>query len=99
MLHKTGVFFLAMTGLLAWQSSLAIAESDLYVVTTADFETGSTALLRAGSQVAQIDLLAPIHGDAVARYHGGMIYIIERFLGDNIIVLNPADLGEFLSIA
>ena len=92
MLRKTGVFFLAMTGLLAWQSSLAIAESDLYVVTTADFETGSTALVRAGSQVAQIDLLAPIHGDAVARYHRGMIYIIERFLGDNIIVLNPADL-------
>ena len=92
MLRKTRAFFLAMTGLLAWQSSLAIAESDLYVVTTADFETGSTALMRAGSQVAQIDLLAPIHGDAVARYHGGMIYIIERFLGDNIIVLNPADL-------
>jgi hypothetical protein len=92
MLQKRGGFFLTVAGLLAWGSAAAIAESDLFVVTTADFETGSTALLAAGAEMAQTELLSPIHGDAVARYQDGKIYIVERFLGDNIIVLDPQDL-------
>ena len=75
----------------------AAAESDLFVVTTADFETGSTAILPAGGGDAELDPLSPIHGDAVARYHQGRIYIIERFLGDNVIVLEAGDPGSPLA--
>ena len=70
----------------------AVADSGIFVVTTADFETASSAFLPAGSSEPQLDLLSPIHGDAVARSHDGKIYIIERLFGDNIIVLDPADL-------
>ena len=67
------------------------AASDVFVVTT-DFQTGSTAYLPAGSEVAQTNLLT-VHGDAGVRYHGGMIYIINRLGQDNILVLDASDPG------
>ncbi len=92
MLQRTGGILLAVAGLWAWGSAPAAAESGIFAVTTADFQTGSTAFVAPGAASAEIDLLSPIHGDAVARYHQGRIYIIERLGGDNIIVLDPADL-------
>jgi len=70
----------------------AAGAADLFIATTsADFGTGSTALLAAGADEAQADLLN-IHSDAGVRYHAGMVYIINRMGQDNIIVLDPADL-------
>ena len=64
-------------------------QSPLFV-TTSNFETGSIALLAAGSHQADVNLLT-IHGDAVARYQRGKIYVINRFGQDNILVLDPQD--------
>jgi hypothetical protein len=30
-----------------------------------------------------------VHSDAVARYYGGLVYVVNRFGGDNIQILNP----------
>ncbi|MBM3280007.1 MAG: hypothetical protein FJY95_18320 [Candidatus Handelsmanbacteria bacterium] len=66
----------------------AAAQSPL-VVLTSDFQTGSLALLEAGGGAPRTDLLT-IHSDAVARYHDGRVYVINRLGQDNILVLDPA---------
>lgn len=67
----------------------AWAQSDLFVVTS-DFSTGSTALLRAGAEQADVNLFG-VHSDAVVRYRDGRIYVINRLGQDNIIALDAAD--------
>ena len=58
--------------------------------------------------VSTIDVLPPwssdiglesVHSDAVARYHDGLVYVVNRLYGDNIQVLDPHDgfatVGQF----
>ena len=71
-------------------AAVAFGQSPLFVTTT-NFETGSTAFLAAGAEEAEVNLLT-IHGDAVARFHRGKIYVINRLGQDNILVLDPRDL-------
>lgn len=66
----------------------AHAQSGLFVITS-DFATGSIAAMAPGAAAADVNLLA-IHADAVGRYHGGLVYVVSRRLGDNIIVVDPA---------
>ena len=81
-------------GLIVMLTIAAGAASDLLIATTsADFGTGSIALLAAGADETQADLLN-IHSDAGVRYYGGMVYIINRLGQDNILVLDPADLSN-----
>ena len=68
----------------------AVAQSALFVTTT-DFETGSTAFVPAGANMAEVNQLL-IHSDALVRYKEGKIYVINRLGQDNIIVLDPSDL-------
>ncbi len=65
------------------------AQSNLFIATS-DFSTGSTALLPSGAERADVNLLG-IHSDAVVRYHGDRIYVVNRLGQDNIIVLDAAD--------
>lgn len=59
------------------------------VVATTDFETGrlATLSLRAPRRVQYPD--SPIHDDAVIRTSGGRLFVVNRFLGDNIQLLDP----------
>ena len=50
-------------------------------------------------QVSTGDVLAPwsvdanlasVHSDAIAREHGGLVYIVNRLYQDNIQVLDPS---------
>jgi DNA-binding beta-propeller fold protein YncE len=61
------------------------------VVLTSDFQTGSIALLAPGAD-PRVNLLT-IHSDAVARYHQGRVYVINRLGQDNILVLDPGAPG------
>jgi hypothetical protein len=79
---------LAVSVLLLANSSSA--QSDLFVITT-DFSTGSTAFLAANAAEAEVNLLG-IHSDAVAHYHDGRVYIVNRLGQDNILVLDAMDL-------
>ena len=87
----TRMFFAA--GLLA--AAPLQAQSGLFVTTT-DFSTGSTAFWGGGDAGAETNLLT-IHSDAVGHYHDGRIYVINRLGQDNILVLDPADLGNPLT--
>ena len=77
-----------LAGLIA--AGAGFGQSPLFVTTT-NFETGSTAFLEAGAEEAEVNLLT-IHGDAVARFQRGKIYVINRLGQDNILVLDPGDL-------
>lgn len=54
------------------------------IVVTTDFETGAlaTAALRSPRRVTHPP--ARIHSDAVIRVSGGMVFVLNRFLGDNV---------------
>jgi len=60
------------------------------VIVTTDFETGllATVGVRPPHRVAHP--ATPIHSDAVVRVAGERVYVVNRFLGDNLQVLDPA---------
>lgn len=59
------------------------------VVVTTDFETGvlRTVGVARPRRVGSPD--ASIHSDAVVRVSGGMVFVLNRFLGDNVQRLDP----------
>ena len=60
------------------------------VIANTDFETGqlATVSVRPPRRVAHPD--SAIHSDAVIRVSGGMVFVVNRFLADNIQRLDPA---------
>src|SRR5439155_9024077 len=59
------------------------------VIVTTDFETGLLATV--GVRPHRVAHAAtPIHSDAVVRAAGERVYVVNRFLGDNLQVLDPA---------
>jgi DNA-binding beta-propeller fold protein YncE len=59
------------------------------VVVTTDFETGLLATVGVAPPHAVARLDVPIHSDAVVRTVGDRVYVVNRFLGDNLQVLDP----------
>jgi hypothetical protein len=62
---------------------------DFAFVTTTDFITGSSSSVWMDGSYGHSNNVAAIHSDAVARYFGGLVYVVNRFGGDNIQVLDP----------
>src|ERR1043166_8202454 len=62
-----------------------------FVIAT-DFETGSfgTISLDTPRVVVPANRERRVHSDAVARTFGGLVYVVNRFFGDNIQVLDPS---------
>ena len=60
------------------------------VVATTDFETGLLATVGVARPHAVGHPGSPIHADAVVRTVGDRVYVVNRFLGDNLQVLDPA---------
>jgi hypothetical protein len=58
------------------------------VVVTTDFQSGSIAIADADSSFRVVRDLTAIHSDAVARSFGDKTYVVNRFGGDNIQVLD-----------
>jgi DNA-binding beta-propeller fold protein YncE len=71
----------------------AVTEEQIAVITTTDYSSGNLASIAEGDSTAAIDLL-PIHSDNAVTAYGGYVYVIERKGGDNIIKLDPNNLGE-----
>jgi hypothetical protein len=61
----------------------------VFVVTT-DFDTGSYSLFPVGQPQQVARSLGEVHSDAVARTHGGIVYVVNRLGGDNIQAIDPA---------
>lgn len=64
------------------------AQSRAFVVTT-DFQTGGMSAIDLVTRAVSPDV-ASIYKDARARWHGGLIYVLNRFGADNMQILNPA---------
>jgi DNA-binding beta-propeller fold protein YncE len=64
----------------------------LALVIATDFETGSFATISLDEPriVMPTSRDRRVHGDAVGRSFGGLVYVVNRFLGDNVQVLDPA---------
>jgi len=59
------------------------------VVVTTDFETGLLATVGVARPHRVGHPGTPIHADAVVRVEDGRVYVVNRFLGDNLQVLDP----------
>src|SRR5262249_21174294 len=59
------------------------------IVIATDFETGEVATVGMGRSHAVAFPDAPIHSDAIVRAAFGRAYVVNRLLGDNIMVLDP----------
>jgi DNA-binding beta-propeller fold protein YncE len=59
------------------------------VVVTTDFETGLLATVGVSRPHGVGHPATPIHSDAVVRVSGDGVYVVNRFLGDNLQVLDP----------
>lgn len=64
------------------------AQSRAFVLTT-DFSTGGLSAVQLDTRAVTPDV-APVHSDAVARWHDGLLYVVNRFGQDNIQVIDPA---------
>ena len=62
------------------------------IVTTTDFATGSLATISSEGEVSVNILL--INSDATVVFYSGLVYVINRFGADNILVLDPEDLSN-----
>ena len=59
------------------------------VVVNTDFETGQLATVGVEAPHAVGHPPDPIHADAVVRVANGLVYVVNRFLGDNLQILDP----------
>jgi len=60
------------------------------VVVTTDFETGLLATVGERAPHPVGHPATPIHSDALVRVVGERVFVVNRFLGDNLQVLDPA---------
>ncbi len=66
----------------------AAAQGEAFVFTT-DFSTGSLSAVSLDTRAVSTDV-ASVYSDAVLRWYGGLLYVVNRFGQDNIQVIDPA---------
>jgi DNA-binding beta-propeller fold protein YncE len=66
-----------------------LEDASAFVLTT-DFATGSFAVFPLQQPESVARNLERIHSDAVARAHGGLVYVVNRLGGDNVQAVDPA---------
>jgi len=75
-------------GLLLAPTVAGAAETKVFAFTS-DFSTGSLSFADLATREVTPDV-AMVGSDAVLRYSGGLLYVVNRFGGDNIQVIDPA---------
>ena len=71
-------------------AAAARAEEPWVAVVATDYVTGKLATLDSSAPWSPSCDLSSICSDAVARYHDGLIYVVNRLGCDNIQVIDPA---------
>ncbi len=84
------VHVLALAAVLGVASASHLPAQDFAFVITSDFITGSSSRVLTDGSHATLNDVAPVHSDAVCRYFDGLVYVVNRFGGDNIQILDPA---------
>lgn len=70
-------------------AAVRAAETQGFVFTT-DYSTGSLSAVDLDTRVVTPDVAPGICSDARLRWYGGLLYVVNRFGCDNILVLDPA---------
>jgi len=78
----------SLAALLLVPCAALAAQSKAYVITS-DFVSGGLSVVDLSTRVPTSDV-EPVHSDARIRWHGGRIYVLNRFLQDNVQVIDPA---------
>lgn len=65
------------------------ASTRAFALTTDFFSPGGLSVVDLDTRAVQVDV-ASVHSDAVMRWHDGLLYVVNRFGGDNIQVIDPA---------
>jgi hypothetical protein len=88
------IFFAAILGLGISGVGQGVIAQQMAVITTTDYNIGGNlASIVEGETTAATNLLL-LHSDLVVTAYEGYVYVIERKGGDNIIKLDPNNLGE-----
>jgi hypothetical protein len=77
-----------MLWLVCAASPAGAAETRAFVLTT-DFSTGKLSVANLDTRAVTKDV-ATVYSDAVMRWYGGLLYVVNRFGQDNIQVIDPA---------
>jgi len=86
MTSRTTRFVLPLLALLAGPDLAAAAQTTAYVFTT-DFSTGSLSAVNLDSRAVSQDI-EPAGADAVLRWHGANLNVVNRFGADNVQVVS-----------
>ncbi|MBD3178870.1 MAG: T9SS type A sorting domain-containing protein [Candidatus Latescibacteria bacterium] len=66
------------------------AASDEYAfITTTDYTTGSSSVIYIDESYSRETDLEVVGSDAISRWYGGLLYVVNRSGGDNIQILDP----------
>ncbi len=87
-MHPAGLLRPVLFALLIAATPVAAAETTAYVVTT-DFATGNMASISLDTHAVAANV-ASVHSDARARWHDGLLYVVNRYGQDNVQVVDPA---------
>lgn len=91
MTPRTTLVALTLLALLPGPDLAAAAETRAFVLTT-DFSTGSLSTVNLTTRAVSQDV-EPAGSDATFRWYQGKLYIVNRFGGDNIQVVDGATLN------
>lgn len=80
---------LLLFALLAAAPAAARAAQSRAFALGSDFATGSLSVVDLATRTVSADV-EPIHSDAMARWHGGALHVVNRFLADNVQRVTPA---------
>jgi hypothetical protein len=67
------------------------AATEFAFITTTDYSSGSSSVIWLDPGHTTDIGVAPVYSDAVARWHGGLVYVINRAGADNVQILDPGD--------
>jgi hypothetical protein len=81
-----GVFFVLGGGVVS-----SAHATDFAFITTTDFVTGSSSVIWLDSAHTHTNNVRAVYSDAVCRYFGGFVYVVNRYGADNIQILDPAN--------
>jgi len=77
-------------------SPVPVSAWDFAFITTTDYSTGSSSVIWMSEPYSVDRDVASIYSDAVSRYFDGLVYVVNRYGGDNIQVLDPS--GGFSTV-
>ena len=70
-------------------SPARLPATEFAFTTTTDYTTGSSSVIRLDGSYTNNNDVTSVCSDAVSRYYGGMVYVVNRMGCDNIQVLDP----------